>query len=154
MIRIEKILFPTDFSDFSNHALQYAVSFAREYKAKIILLHVVENFYAYPGFAETAFPMVEIYSDMEKYAENEMESMMKKNFPGELSVETIIKRGTPFLEIITTAKEKEVNLIIIATHGRTGLEHAFFGSTAEKVVRKAPCPVLTVKNPEHGFVHP
>ena len=150
MIKIEKILFPTDFSEFSAHALKYAVTFAREYEAKIIVLHVVENYYTYPGFAETAFPMVELYSDMEKHAEDEMASLVKKDIPQGIQVETVIKRGTPFREIVETAKEKEANLIIIATHGRTGLEHAFFGSTAEKVVRKAPCPVLTVRGPEAG----
>ncbi|MBI5184902.1 MAG: universal stress protein [Nitrospinae bacterium] len=154
MIRMDKILFPTDFSEFSKNALRYAISFAQEYKAKLIVLHVIENIYPYSGFAETAFPVVELYTDVEKYAQKEMESLAGGNVPKDLSVETIITRGTPFLEIVNAAKEKEVDLIVIATHGRTGLEHVFFGSTAEKVVRKAPCPVLTIRNPEHEFVHP
>jgi nucleotide-binding universal stress UspA family protein len=154
MIKMDKILFPTDFSEFSNNALKYAISFAREYKAKLIVLHVIENIYPYSGFSETAFPIVELYTDVEKYASKEMESLISNNVPKDLPVEQIITRGTPFLEIVNSAREKEVDLIVIATHGRTGLEHVFFGSTAEKVVRKAPCPVLTIRNPEHEFIHP
>jgi len=148
---MEKILCPTDFSEFSNQAQKYAVSLAREYKAKLILLHVIENFYPYSGFAETAFPVVEIYAEMERYVEQEMENLRTKA-PTDVEIETIISRGTPFMEVINISREKAVDLIVIATHGKTGLEHVFFGSTAEKVVRKAPCPVLTIRDPKHGFV--
>lgn len=154
MIKIEKILFPTDFSESSNYALRYASSFAKEHKATLFVQHVMENVYSYSGFAETAFPLVELYGEMEKYAVREMEEIKNNNVLNDISVETVISRGTPFLEIVNAAREKEVDLIVIATHGKTALEHVFFGSTAEKVVRKAPCPVLTVRNPEHGFVHP
>jgi nucleotide-binding universal stress UspA family protein len=68
-----------------------------------------------------------------------------------LNVKTIIKTGKPFIEIIETATEEDVDLIIIATHGHSGVEHILFGSTAEKVVRKAPCPVLTLREPAKGF---
>ncbi len=154
MMKIEKILFPTDFSESSNHALKYAISFAKEHNAKLFLLHVIENIYIYPGFSETAFPMVELYADMEKYAENEMTSTINKRCPENIPTEKIIAKGTPFLEIVNTAKDREIDLIVIATHGKSGLEHVFFGSTAEKVVRKSPCPVLSIRNPEHGFVYP
>jgi len=68
--------------------------------------------------------------------------------------ESIIRRGVPFVEILTAAGELKVDLITIATHGRTGLQQVLFGSTAEKVVRKAPCPVLSIRHPEHDFVMP
>ncbi len=72
-------------------------------------------------------------------------------YGGVKAVKTIVKTGKPFVEIIETAKEEDVDLIIIATHGHSGVEHILFGSTAEKVVRKAPCPVLTLREPIKGF---
>jgi nucleotide-binding universal stress UspA family protein len=72
----------------------------------------------------------------------------------QLKVQCLVREGTPFYEIITCAKELEVDLIILGTHGRGPFAHMLMGSVAEKVVRKAPCPVLTVRHPEHEFVHP
>jgi len=71
-----------------------------------------------------------------------------------ITVETIHRVGVPFVEIIKAAREKEVDLIVIATHGKSGLSHILFGSVAEKVVRKAPCPVLSIRHPEHEFIMP
>ncbi|TVL94946.1 MAG: universal stress protein, partial [Candidatus Kuenenia stuttgartiensis] len=73
---------------------------------------------------------------------------------GKISVEAIVVQGVPFAEIIRTAKECNTDLIVLGTHGRTGLAHVVMGSVAEKVVRKAPCPVLTIRHPEHDFVSP
>jgi len=78
-------------------------------------------------------------------------SLAKKEIPPEMNVKSIVKTGKPFVEIIETASYEDVDLIIIATHGHTGVEHILFGSTAEKVVRKAPCPVLTLRDPLKGF---
>lgn len=71
-----------------------------------------------------------------------------------LAIHKEVREGTPFYEIVSFATETDVNLIVMGTHGHTGLAHVLLGSVTEKVVRKAPCPVLTVRHPEHEFVHP
>ncbi|MCF6154532.1 MAG: universal stress protein [Candidatus Brocadia sp.] len=91
---------------------------------------------------------------MEKEAQKRMQRLIPAQFLEKGKVENIIMRGTPFLEIIRAARKYDIDLITIATHGRTGFSHVFLGSTAEKVVRHAPCPVLCVKHPEHEFVVP
>ncbi len=158
MIKIRNILVPTDFSDFSRYALNYAIAFAQTFKAKITLIHVtpereldslrqVSTFFE-PGQLEKLL----------KQRESEDRRQLNEFIPPELKkgieVEAIHTVGMPFLDIIKTAKKKKVDLIIIATHGRSGLSHILFGSVAEKVVRNAPCPVLSIRHPEHGFVMP
>jgi nucleotide-binding universal stress UspA family protein len=91
---------------------------------------------------------------MKKSAEEAMSKFVTEETRKEVEVETAISQGTPFLEILKFAKDKEIDLIVIATHGRTGLRHVLFGSVAEKVVRKSPCPVLSIRHPEHEFVMP
>ncbi len=147
---INSILAPIDFSDYSKNALKYAVEFAKEFNAKLYLIYVVEPM-IYPAdfsMGQIAIPSTDI--DLHARAEEELKNLAK-SIDASLKVETIIKTGKPFVEIIETAKEKNIDLIIIATHGHTGVEHLLFGSTAEKVVRKAPCPVLTLREPVKGF---
>lgn len=150
MEMIQKILVPIDFSDYSKHALKYAVQFAKQFNAKLILIYVIEPI-IYPAdfsMGQVAIPSTDI--DLHSRAEEELKNLAGTIDPS-LHVETLIKTGKPFVEINDTAKEKDVDLIIIATHGHTGVEHLLFGSTAEKVVRKAPCPVLTLREPIKGF---
>lgn len=154
MITIKKILCPTDFSDFSLYAITYAVSFARQYKAKLLLLHVLDVFLHDPAYVVPYVADRSIFEDFEKKARARLEELGKKNVPAGMDTELIVRAGRAFVEIIRAAREKEVDMIVIATHGRTGLSHAMFGSTAERVVRKAPCPVLSIKHPEHEFVMP
>ena len=148
---IKKILVPIDFSDYSKNALKYAVQFAKHFNAKMYLIYVVEPV-IYPAdfsMGQVAIPSTDI--DLSKRAEEELNNLAKTAIDPALKVECIIKTGKPFVEINDTAAEKDVDLIIIATHGHTGVEHMLFGSTAEKVVRKAPCPVLTLREPIKGF---
>lgn len=147
---IKKILVPIDFSDYSKNALKYAAQFASNFKAKIFLVYVVEPM-IYPAdfsMGQVAIPSAEI--DLHSRAEEELQKLAAE-LDNSLEVETVIKTGKPFVEINETAVEKDIDLIIIATHGHTGVEHLLFGSTAEKVVRKAPCPVLTLREPIKGF---
>lgn len=152
MIKIERILFPTDFSAYAKHALKYALDLASERKAKLYILHVIPklDISVVPGGA--TYPFAKIYSDMEQEAKKNIHRLVPKRFLEKIEIENIIVRGTPHLEIIKAAKKYTIDLITIATHGRTGISHALLGSTAEKVVRQAPCPVLCVKRPEHEFV--
>ncbi len=148
---IKKILVPIDFSDYSKSSLKYAVNFVKKFNAEIQLVYVVEPVIYPPDFSmgQIAIPSVDL--EMDKRAIEELDKLAEKNIPRELKVKTIVKTGKPFLEIIDTAIEENIDLIIIATHGHTGVEHILFGSTAEKVVRKAPCPVLTLREPPKGY---
>jgi nucleotide-binding universal stress UspA family protein len=148
---IKKILVPIDFSDYSKNALKYAAEFAEHFKAKMYLIYVIEPV-IYPAdfsMGQVAIPSTDI--DLPKRAEEELQNLVKTSIASSVEVETLIKTGKPFVEINETAKENDVDIIIIATHGHTGVEHILFGSTAEKVVRKAPCPVLTLREPIKGF---
>ncbi len=148
---ISRILVPIDFSDYSKNALKYAVDFAKIFKAKIFLIYVIEPI-IYPAdfsIGQVTIPTPDV--DMHSRAQNELDLLAKSFNEYSVEVETMIKSGKPFVEINETASEKNIDLIIIASHGHTGVEHLLFGSTAEKVVRKAPCPVLTLREPVKGF---
>lgn len=148
---IKKVLVPIDFSDYSKSALKYAVNFAKSFNADIILVYVVEPIIYPPDFSMGQIAMPSINTEWDDRAKDELAKLAKNEITGVNSVKTIIKTGKPFVEIIETAKEENADLIIIATHGHSGVEHILFGSTAEKVVRKAPCPVLTLREPIKGF---
>jgi nucleotide-binding universal stress UspA family protein len=154
MIRLKTILFPTDFSETSQEAARYAISFAREFKAKVFVLHVVNE----KIFTESNMPRVVSIEELEREMTEEARKRLKTLVPAEeaegLDWETVIRQGEPFIEIIRFAKDQDVDLIVIGTHGRSGFEHIIFGSTAEKVVRKAPCPVLSVRPEQREFVMP
>lgn len=148
---IKNILVPIDFSDYSKNALRYAVQFAKNFQAKMYLIYVVEPM-IYPAdfsMGQVAIPSTD--ADLQNRAEEELKNLANSFVDSSLEIETLIKTGKPFVEINETAKEIDADLIIMATHGHTGVEHLLFGSTAEKVVRKAPCPVLTLREPIKGF---
>jgi nucleotide-binding universal stress UspA family protein len=144
-LEIKRILVPIDFSEHSKNALKFAVSFAKHFNSELLLLYVVEPT-VYPAdfsFGQVAVPNIE--NELRERGKIELEQLAKNQIGDTLPSQTFVLTGKPFLEIINTALEKEVDLIIIATHGHTGVEHILFGGTAEKVVRKAPCPVLVVR---------
>lgn len=151
MHTIKNILVPIDFSNYSKNALRYAVNFAKLFKSKVYLVYVVEPV-IYPSdfsMGQVTFPVNDL--EMNVRAKDELINLAKSEIGSEIEVETIIKTGKPFVEINETASELDIDLIVIATHGHTGMEHLLFGSTAEKVVRKAPCPVLTLREPIKGY---
>ena len=148
---IKKVLVPIDFSDYSKNSLRYAVNFAKDFNAKIILVYVVEPVIYPPDFSMGQIAIPSVGLELDKRAEDELDRLATNEIPAGVEVKKIVKTGKPFVEIIETAEEENVDLIIIATHGHTGVEHILFGSTAEKVVRKAPCPVLTLREPAKGF---
>ena len=154
MIKLKKILVPTDFSEYSALALQYGLSFCREYNADLILLHVIEDpFYPSNG-ATFGFNVEEFFRRMEEESAKRMLELVPPEVEKEIRVERIAMRGTPFLEIIRLSREKDIDMIVLSTHGRTGLAHVLMGSVTEKVVRKAPCPVLVVRRQQHEFIMP
>jgi nucleotide-binding universal stress UspA family protein len=146
MIKLKKILYPTDFSEASLEALRYAVGFARNCQAKLILMHVVNEKIFSEGlsFARVSAPEA-LEQEMSAEAGRQLKNIIPAADRQGLDWEMVILYGMPFLEIIRYAKDNAVDMIVIGTHGRSGMEHIMFGSTAEKVVRKAHCPVLSVK---------
>ena len=151
-INLRRILVPIDFSEHSKNALKYAIPFAQQFKASIDLIYVVEPT-IYPAdfsFGQIGFPNVE--DELRVRGSDELDNLIKSEIAGKISARKIVRTGKPFYEINQYALEEDIDLIIIATHGHYGMEHILFGSTAEKVVRKAPCPVLVVRTGEHEFV--
>ncbi len=139
---VKKILFPTDFSEASHYALAYAVEMKKILGAELEIVHIL--------FDEgniVAFYIPQMGMPMQNLSPKKQFDEFVANAPELKDVEftTKILRGNPYSEIIKEAENGSFDMIIIGTHGRTGLEHVLFGSTAELVVRKAPCPVLTVR---------
>jgi len=148
-LQLRKILLPTDFSDCANYALPYAATIARATGAAIVCVHVVEPIVPAVGYSGLAEPMpiADISEQLEDSAERELPQLAEcEDFNG-LEVEEVIVHGDAAAEIVRVAGEREVDLIVISSHGRTGLGLIIFGSTAEAVVRHASCPVLVVKPP-------
>lgn len=144
-LRISKILVPVDFSEYSKMALDYAVQFAKQFNSELTLIYVIEPIVYPSDFGLGQIPINQVDFEIQSRAEEELQKLIKEKIPAEVKANYVVKTGKPFLEIINTAKECDCDLIIIATHGHTGIEHILFGSTAEKVVRKSPVPVLTVR---------
>jgi universal stress protein A len=145
---IRKILVPTDFSAHSKEAQAWAAELARRYEASLTLVHVYQPIsYALPeGYV---LPSANLLADLEVSLGHALDDAKKDlEASSRLRVDTALMQGVPFAEIVRFAREGSYDLIVLSTHGRSGLRHVLLGSVAEKVVRKAPCPVLTVR--PHG----
>lgn len=149
MVKLKKILCPSDFSENAQYALQYAIHLmSKDDEATLYLIHVVDNrVFDYNGPIYEQEPYITKVA-LDQASREQLEKKLLAVVPEEIQnrVETIISFGIPFLEIIMAARNKNIDLIVIGTHGRTGIAHMLIGSVAEKVVRKAPCPVLSVKS--------
>lgn len=148
-MKIEKILFPTDFSTGSEHAFAYAADMARKYGARLFVVHVFYDIIRTTEWYVPDLPLENLDKDMAESAERQLNAFCDKLDCGGAEVERKVLRGTPFREIVRYAEENAVDLIVIGTHGRTGIDRVLFGSTAEQVVRRAGCPVLSVRLPSH-----
>jgi nucleotide-binding universal stress UspA family protein len=153
-MQIQTILFPTDFSQGARAAMDHAVTLARDYEAKLILLYVIQDISIAEWYIPSSLSVADLVEDMQKSAWKEMDKWTAEVSERVKNVEKMVVRGVPFVEIVRTAKEQNADLIVIGTHGRTGIDHMLFGSTAEKVVRKASCPVLTVRVAGREFKMP
>ncbi len=155
MIDLKRILLPTDFSAYSEQAMTYACAFAEQFDAELHLLHVLQDLVAIVPEPGVAFPPPGDYmGEMKTSAEQALAQLPDPEWAAGRTIVRETRQGPPFLEIIRYAKEQEIDMIVLGTHGRGGLAHVLLGSVAEKVVRKAPCPVLTVRPGEHEFVMP
>jgi nucleotide-binding universal stress UspA family protein len=155
-MKISKILIPTDFSDFSLHALKYAKDLVGVFQAQLHCIHVVDEAYQYwTTMGPESAPVGVAIENLTGVAEEYMQRFSDEHLVGlHYAAVTKVVVGQPFREIIAYAREASIDLIVICTHGRSALTSMIIGSTAEKVVRKSPCPVLTVRHPEHGFEMP
>lgn len=145
---IKRILAPTDFSDHSCHALGYARTFASRWDAELHLINVIEPAVFPTEAGLTPMGMINLDSELTEAADRAMADMLKREELQGLRTISAITHGRASSAIIEYARDNAIDLIVIATHGRTGLEHLIFGSTAERVVRESPCPVLTVRPPQ------
>ena len=148
---IKRVLVPIDFSDYSKNSLKFAVNFVQKFNAELHLIYVIEPVIYPPDFSMGQIAIPSVDGEIDKRAIEELQNLAKNEIPADVKCKCTIKTGKPYLEIIDTAKEEDIDLIIIASHGHTGVEHILFGSTAEKVVRKAPCPVLSFRDPAKGY---
>ncbi|MDD5582939.1 MAG: universal stress protein [Candidatus Marinimicrobia bacterium] len=151
MVEIKKILLTTDFSEYADYAIAYAIEFADKFKAKLGLLHVIEPIIAPTDFTWENFDIAQLEKQSMDYAKQSLDKIIHEKFPKNIHVDPLIRYGRSFEEIINCAKEDNYDMIIMSTHGLTGISHILFGSTTEKVVRKSPVPVLTVQNLNHAF---
>jgi len=147
MIHLKRILHPTDFSDNSEKALKYACSLAIQFNADLHLIHVIQDLGWVIPSIEMTFPE-DYYEKQKKYANEELSVLPEKIINHTGSVIRNVREGQPFMEIMHYAKENTIDMIVMGTHGRSGLAHLIMGSVAENVVRRSPCPVLTV-HPEN-----
>lgn len=147
--RLKKILVPVDFSECSRKALDYAIPLAEQFGAELVLLHVTP---ANPPVPELG-PVDVVGIDEATQGLAELQASVSTAIASH-SVQRVVRTGEPHTEIVRVAAERGIDMIVLSTHGRTGLSRVLLGSTAEKVVRHAPCPVLVVREREHEFIEP
>lgn len=155
MISIKKVLFPTDLSDAAAEAQLYACALAEQFGAELHILSVLQDMTMVSP--DPNMPWVIPASSLEEIRQSLDQALLAIPDPKWSAGKTIyrvLRTGTPFLEIVRYAQEQDIDVIVVGTHGRSGLTHMLLGSTAEKVVRKSPCPVLTVHPKGHQFVMP
>ena len=154
MIQLKRILIPTDFSKFSEPAMQYGLAIAARFDAEVHLLHIVPD----PAMLvpeAAAFSIESMQAQSDQLTEEALKALAKLPNDGWSDSKPVVREvriGAAFIEIIEYARETDIDLIVIGTHGRSGLMHVLMGSVAERIVRKSPCPVLTVKPEGHQFV--
>lgn len=139
------ILFATDFSENSELAFDYAMTLARQFSAKVEIVHVINEPVDLRGFYVPHVSFDNLEKEIEEGAEKMMDKFCRAKLADFTDFTTHICTGVPYEEILRKATETEASLIVLGTHGRSGLDHLLFGSTAERVVRQATCPVLTVR---------
>ncbi len=144
MVEIKKILCAVDFSDSSSKISDYAKTLAAKHNAKLLVIYAAPSLSQYVGFHVPPNSIENFVGEIVSGAEKTMETYLSENFPG-LQVEGKVVTGYAAEEIIKAAEEEQVDMIVMGTHGRTGIDRILFGSVAEKVVKSSPIPVLTVR---------
>lgn len=141
-VRINKIVVPTDFTPHSERAMAFAAALAQKFGASVTLIHVIESFtYSVTDTVQ----IIDHYAALKTIAEPLLEEMRKKLEKQKIKAKSVLTRGTPYDDIVRTARRNGADLIVMGTHGRTGVRHLLMGSVAERVLRLAHCAVLTVR---------
>ena len=146
MLAIKRILVPTDFSEPSQDALVYAKGLADAFGSSLHVLHVLEDLAAHAWTTEVyvaALPGV--HEEMERQANDRLNELLSEEEQRKYNAKLVLRTGSAFVEVVRHAREEGIDLIVMGTHGRGAIAHMLLGSVAERVVRKAPCPVLTVR---------
>jgi nucleotide-binding universal stress UspA family protein len=156
VIEIKNVLVATDFSEPSEAALLYGKDFARAYGASLHVVHVADDLAARAGTPFEITPDIgRLQVQLETDARKRLDGLLTTEERNSLRAKTVLRFSTQVADgIIAYARDEKIDLILVGTHGRTGISHFFMGSVAQRVVRLAPCPVLTVRHPEREFVHP
>jgi nucleotide-binding universal stress UspA family protein len=156
MIALKRILVATDFGEASDVALAYGRELARTFNARLDVLHIVENVLSRAVGVEgyvAAYP--DLQREVDESSRRQLDALISDEDRAVLKAQTIIRMSnSPALEIVAFARDAKTDLIVMGTHGRGAMAQILMGSVAERVVRTAPCPVLTVRHPEHEFVLP
>lgn len=157
MITIKNVLVPTDFGEAADTALTYGRALAGRFGANLHVLHVAQNLYlsafGTEGYGAATVPAFQ--ADLEEAARKQLDDLViDSDQSGPPTTPVVVRSNSPAFAIIDYAHNNHIDLIIMGTHGRGALAHMVMGSVAERVVRLAPCPVLTVRHPEHEFVWP
>jgi len=145
MNQIAKILLATDFSENSEEAFDLALTFAKKFDARLIVMHVINEPVDLRGFYVPHISFEKLEEEIAEGAEKMMQKFCRARIRDFGNYETCISTGVPYEEILKKAKEDDVSLVVMGTQGRKGIDHFLFGSTAESVVRRATCPVVTVR---------
>jgi nucleotide-binding universal stress UspA family protein len=155
MIALKKILVATDFGDASDSALRYGRVLTRSFNGELYVLHVVDNQFtrAMDFYGHLAIPL-ENQDELEESLREQTEALLDEEDRRDLHARAVMTTGSPAEAIVEYARAHAIDLIVMGTHGREGVGHLLMGSTAERVVRRSPCPVLTLHHPEHEFVAP
>ena len=147
MIKLKKILCPIDFSACSIHALSYAIDLSLKDHASLYLIYVIET---YMNDIGDILKQIDLLLDEQQTDNLKMRliNLIPNDIQKNIRINTRVVKGIPFVEIIKATKDNQVDLIVMGTHGKTGLEHILIGSVAERVIQRAPCPVLSVRLPK------
>lgn len=149
----KKILCPLDFSEFTDEIVDYAVAIAKKFDAELHFLHIIPSLNYFTPYESFLTPenLIAIEKNIEAEVNKDFDKVMKKI---DMAAKKTIRNGAAFVEIIDYVKTESVDLVVMGTHGRSGIEHILIGSVAEKVVRKSPCPVLTIRPKNKAFKMP
>jgi nucleotide-binding universal stress UspA family protein len=149
MLPVHRLLAPTDFSDISVETVMRASELALHFEAELIVLHVIPPIPTLPSDPHYNFEVPAYQDALRENARRQLDETVARLALNEVEAKALLSHGDPAREIVRIAREEKIDMIVIATHGLTGWQHLVFGSVAEKVVRFADCPVLTVRGPGH-----
>ena len=146
MMKIDKVLFPTDFSEAADKAFESALFLAGTHKAELMLLHVVDQLHGFTHYEILALTPMEIVEKLVKHAHEKLQEMVDRARQEGVMASETVREGKTWAVICDAAKEDNADVIVMGSQGRTGLSHALIGSVAETVVRHADCPVMVIRN--------